>query len=294
MPPTKGKEMSANGIVPLRNAEGDLLRGRRPGTEYKKPQTVRRPLTAQYLIRPRNAFLIFAIANSIAAYYAPIQDCDEVFNFWEPLHYLLHGFGLQTWEYSPEYGIRSWLYILLHTGPGVLAKSVRFLGLNKVSEFYFVRAWLALVCAFCQLRLYSALSRVLNPRIGVMFGLISVFSPGMFHASTALLPSGFAMCTTMLGVAAAMDWQGGLKTGLYMMWFGIGAVTGWPFSLILILPFALEDFVLAQMLNKKDDYIWAMLDGAVRTTLWGVSSCTMKNRDNLSLTNLFIDLRSIY
>ena len=105
-----------------------------------------------------------------------------------------------------------------------------------------------------------------------MFGLITISSPGMFHASTAFLPSSFTMYTTMLGVAAAMDWHGGLKIGDYMMWFGIGAVSGWPFSLALILPFAVEDFVLAQLLNKKDDYIWAMLDGAVRTTIWAVCS----------------------
>lgn len=43
-----------------------------------------------------------------------MQDCDETFNYWEPTHYLSHGYGLQTWEYSPEYGIRSWLYIGLH------------------------------------------------------------------------------------------------------------------------------------------------------------------------------------
>ncbi len=27
-----------------------------------------------------------------------VHDCDEVFNYWEPLHVLLHGYGLQTWE----------------------------------------------------------------------------------------------------------------------------------------------------------------------------------------------------
>lgn len=27
-----------------------------------------------------------------------VHDCDEVFNYWEPLHFLLHGYGLQTWE----------------------------------------------------------------------------------------------------------------------------------------------------------------------------------------------------
>ncbi|THU49952.1 hypothetical protein C4D60_Mb06t14990 [Musa balbisiana] len=29
-----------------------------------------------------------------------IHDCDEVFNYWEPLHYLLYKSGFQTWEYS--------------------------------------------------------------------------------------------------------------------------------------------------------------------------------------------------
>lgn len=28
-----------------------------------------------------------------------IHDCDEVFNYWEPLHFLLYKSGFQTWEY---------------------------------------------------------------------------------------------------------------------------------------------------------------------------------------------------
>jgi alpha-1,2-mannosyltransferase len=28
-----------------------------------------------------------------------IHDCDEVFNYWEPLHYILYKSGFQTWEY---------------------------------------------------------------------------------------------------------------------------------------------------------------------------------------------------
>ena len=37
-----------------------------------------------------------------------VPDCDEVFNYWEPLHFLHHGFGLQTWEYAPEFSLRSY------------------------------------------------------------------------------------------------------------------------------------------------------------------------------------------
>ena len=28
-----------------------------------------------------------------------VHDCDEVYNYWEPLHYLIHSSGMQTWEY---------------------------------------------------------------------------------------------------------------------------------------------------------------------------------------------------
>lgn len=43
-----------------------------------------------------------------------IHDCDEVFNYWEPLHYLLYGSGLQTWEYSARFALRSYWYLDLH------------------------------------------------------------------------------------------------------------------------------------------------------------------------------------
>jgi len=33
---------------------------------------------------------------------AIVHDCDEVFNYWEPLHHLVYGGGLRTWEYSSE------------------------------------------------------------------------------------------------------------------------------------------------------------------------------------------------
>lgn len=62
----------------------------------------------------KNAFrLIFAV-RCAAALYSIISDCDEVFNYWEPTHWLQYGYGLQTWEYSPEFTIRSWSYVSVH------------------------------------------------------------------------------------------------------------------------------------------------------------------------------------
>ena len=41
----------------------------------------------------------------------------SVYNYWEPLHFLLKGDAFRTWEYSSEYAIRSWAYIALHVIP---------------------------------------------------------------------------------------------------------------------------------------------------------------------------------
>ncbi len=70
--------------------------------------------SSSFQLLPITAFYCFLLSHLLAAFFAPIQDCDETFNYWEPTHYLRHGFGLQTWEYSPEYAIRSWFYIVLH------------------------------------------------------------------------------------------------------------------------------------------------------------------------------------
>jgi alpha-1,2-mannosyltransferase len=85
-------------------------------------------------VKPIGAFYIFLGANLFAAIYAPIQDCDETFNYWEPTHYLGHGYGLQTWEYSPEYAIRSWTYIALHAVVGCIRRLLPFA--TKVSNRY--------------------------------------------------------------------------------------------------------------------------------------------------------------
>ena len=59
---------------------------------------------------------LFFIGRVTAGMWSGISDCDETFNYWEPLHYLIYGKGFQTWEYDPQYGLRSYFYILLHTG----------------------------------------------------------------------------------------------------------------------------------------------------------------------------------
>ncbi len=211
------------------------------------------------------AFYLCFASHLLAALYAPIQDCDETFNYWEPLHYLNHGYGLQTWEYSPEFRIRSWAYVALHAVP---AKLVNFLSGSKTVEFFALRVLLAFVCAATEVRLYSAISRNINPRVGVIYLLIVAFSPGFFYASAAFLPSSFAMYTSALGLTAFMDWHDGAKTAAGVMWFGIGALLGWPFSGALILPFVFEEWLMA-IVSQRDlfETFRRYLDGVVRSLI---------------------------
>ncbi|KAL9599212.1 MAG: hypothetical protein Q9219_003993 [cf. Caloplaca sp. 3 TL-2023] len=247
-----------------------------PGNDSNKPNINALPNTSKTYQKPKQkppvpppvptiaVFYGFLLINALAAAFAPIQDCDEVFNYWEPTHYLNRGSGLQTWEYSPEYSIRSWSYIVIHA---IIGKLGSLLSSRSSFEFYFVRLALAATCAACETRLFSAICKTFNPRVGILFGIVMVFSPGMFHASVAYLPSSFSMYTTMLGMAAFMDWRGGLKTGAGMMWFGIGAVIGWPFSGALIVPLLAEDFALSSMTGDVSEIIYRYLDGVVRSLL---------------------------
>ncbi|KAF7587785.1 mannosyltransferase [Aspergillus hancockii] len=203
---------------------------------------------------------ICLISNGLAAFLAPIQDCDEVFNFWEPTHYLDHGYGLQTWEYSPVYSIRSWLYVSIHA---MVGKVSSFALASKSSQFYAIRFFLALLCTACQTRLYAAICRTLSPKIGLFFIMIVAFSPGMFHATASFLPSSFTMNMSMLGLAAFLDWRG-RSVAQGMMWFGLGAIVGWPFAGALIVPLLLAEVYIGLSSGSLDAVFDRIVNGAMR------------------------------
>ncbi|USW56630.1 Putative GPI mannosyltransferase [Septoria linicola] len=221
-----------------------------------------------FYISTLTASYIFLIAHSIAALYSPIQDCDEVFNYWEPTHYLNHGHGFQTWEYSPDYAIRSWAYTALHAVVAPIARILRTPE-PKVAEFYLIRAALGALCAQCEARLYSKIATTLNPRIAMYYLGITITSPGLYHASIAFLPSSFAMYFVILGMAAFMDWRGGLRTAQGIWAIGVGACLGWPFAAAMAIPFLAEELLLASLSNLYGmwDLLWRVVDGVVRTLL---------------------------
>jgi alpha-1,2-mannosyltransferase len=103
-----------------------------------KPETSTSPTLSKELTwapQFKTAFHVLLCARFLGVLFSHITDCDEVFNYWEPTHYLQYGYGLQTWEYSPAYAIRSWAYIVPHFA---IAKVGQFLFSSKVCLLYFM------------------------------------------------------------------------------------------------------------------------------------------------------------
>ncbi|KAK0465555.1 glycosyltransferase family 22 protein [Desarmillaria tabescens] len=173
------------------------------------------------------AFRIILLIRVMGAMYSNIDDCDEVFNFWEPLHYFDKGYGFQTWEVSPEYAIRSWTYN------------------DKRPSFFAVRIFLAFISTFCEVILYRQVYEKVNQRVGRYLFFMLAFSAGMWNASTAFLPSSFAMYTSSVAFAysiAPSSVKGHRKTIVSTIMFATGAIVGWPFALALAVPFVFEEF----------------------------------------------------
>ncbi|KAI7949465.1 hypothetical protein MJO28_008286 [Puccinia striiformis f. sp. tritici] len=193
------------------------------------------------------AFRILILVRFCAAMYSSISDCDESFNFWEPTHYLVHGKGFQTWEYSPDYSIRSWFFILLHSFPAWLASKA--FPLDKRPGFFAIRAMLAFLSSYTEAKLYRAIADHINPRAARYYLSMSLFSAAMWSASSAYLPSAFAMQAITLAYSYVLEpvsskSTSGRRTFFSCLFFVIATVAGWPFVGVLALPFALEELSL--------------------------------------------------
>jgi alpha-1,2-mannosyltransferase len=136
---------------------------------------------------------------------------------------------------------------------------------GKAAEFFLMRFVLAIVCAGCEARLFQVITRTTSPRIALFFLLIMTTSSGMFHASTAYLPSSFAMYTTMLGLADFMDWRTGKHTARGIVFFAIGAALGWPFIGALLPPFLIMEAANAFSTASIKKFIEDVTRGGIRS-----------------------------
>lgn len=201
------------------------------------------------------AFKLILSARFCSAIWCHITDCDETYNYWEPSHYLLYGTGQQTWEYSPQYALRSYMYLLIHMVPAKLYHYL--LEPNPILVFYFVRCLLCMGCAFSEVYFYKNVCREFGIHIGRLTLVFLILSSGMYIASAAFLPSSFSM---YLSTAAIAAWYG-RQYELAIFATALSVLLGWPFAALLSLPIALEMLIHRQHWSKFGK--WIIISGTV-------------------------------
>ncbi|CAK9875996.1 unnamed protein product [Sphagnum jensenii] len=180
------------------------------------------------------AFVFLMIARYYSASYNIIHDCDEVFNYWEPLHYLLYKSGFQTWEYSSEFALRSYLYLLLHAAVGGPSFWFYGAGFSKVQVFFTLRLSLGFLSAVTEATLVAVVTRRYGARMGMYTLGILCISSGCFNASTSLLPSSFSMYAITLAAALVLSGRRQHRATVAVAAFGV--LVGWPFAAMAAAP----------------------------------------------------------
>lgn len=182
-----------------------------------------------------NKWTIFLVARILSGFYNIIHDCDEVYNYWEPLHYVVYGYGMQTWEYSAAFALRSWWYILVHSLVAWPLSLVFGSGSGKRIVFYSVKVVLALVSAVAEYALCDALARHYHHHVAKVYIVFSAFSSGMFVSSSAFLPSSVAMVAMTICAAGVLN-----DNRTIVIWGAVvGCTWGWIVAGLSFIPYAL-------------------------------------------------------
>lgn len=216
----------------------------------RKPQVVVRSSPRILLSPPSPPFLprislplaltLLLTLRFISAVTIPISDCDETFNYWEPLHYLTFHHGLQTWEYSPVYALRSYAYLLpykpvIHIA-GFLHRFLPSLPSQKIFSFYLIRLTLAATSAFAEVALYSSTRHRFGNDVSTILLVLLAFSPGVSRAASELLPSSFAMIT----LTAAFSFWIRQKFFPAVFLVALASLLGWIYAAAMALPLAVD------------------------------------------------------
>uniref|UniRef100_A0A7S3LU66 Mannosyltransferase n=1 Tax=Palpitomonas bilix TaxID=652834 RepID=A0A7S3LU66_9EUKA len=210
----------------------------------------------------RTAMSLITMSRVLGALLTDISDCDETFNYWEPAHFLAFGKGLQTWEYAPQYGLRSYFYILPTSIISFFSAWVT--GGQRVFGFQGARIVMSVVQGLSELFLYSSIQDQLGGSVARLFLAFTCLSVGMYQAAPAFLPSTFAMTCVC---AAYASFLGG--KGFRTIFFAVMAVlVGWPFAALAFLPLAFYIIIRCRLSHWLSwGFFSALLIGGVMVTV---------------------------
>lgn len=196
-----------------------------------------------------------------------ITDCDETFNYWEPTHYTLYGWGFQTWEYSPAYALRSYFFLLPHS---VAVSALHTATGSKLAAFYGARALQGLASWHLERHFCEAIATRFGTTTATATLWLLAGSAGMFHASTAFLPSSFTMLA-VLGIWTA--WlRDAYGPAIIIAVYTILLV--WPFAVLLYVPLGLTA-------------LFAPDFGLLKVLRWGIVSSLLLGGVDMAYNTMF-------
>ncbi|XP_068628851.1 alpha-1,2-mannosyltransferase ALG9 [Battus philenor] len=236
--------------------------GSKKSTSFSKGKKTRKSCESEFLMTNApsdlrsiaypggaTALVLLLTSRLISAYWGHISDCDETYNYWEPLHYLVYGSGLQTWEYSPVYAIRSYMPLWLFAVPAKILSFVMY----PVSVFYTIRALLATLAACADLMFYKAVCHEFGVHVGRVWLCLTLPCAGMFACSAAMLPSSWS--SALVAAAMACWWRGRYPFAILLT--AATTLLSWPFTAILGLPIAIDMLIIKR--QSTDFFKWSVI-----------------------------------
>lgn len=220
-------------------------------------------------------------AQIVTAWFLPVLDCDETFNYWEPLHYLQYGKGLQVWEYSPDYALRSYFFLAIHY--------VAFYPLTYLPKIYvyrLARVLLAMFSIWCQRTFRQSLE--LGHTARVLFSIC----PGFLLASHTLLPSTFSMNFIMLALSSLamyLKTRSTLSLFRFFICCSFALVVGWPFVAVIFLVFIIPYVWKApRILGSLEVYLYGLVSLMLTVSVSFVFDSYFYRKPTLSVLNVLV------
>ena len=150
--------------------------------------------------------------------------------------FLITNYGFQTWQYAPQYALRSYSYLLPYGAIGKALSLIPITHSSSIIIFYSLRIILSLSRALCELYFSRSLTPWFGAQTSLFTFLFLTLSPGMFNCGAAYLPQQFVLCTVCLSFGSLFR----EKRKYAILWMGIAALIGWPFIVFLAVPMALD------------------------------------------------------
>uniref|UniRef100_A0A3Q2QSV8 Mannosyltransferase n=1 Tax=Fundulus heteroclitus TaxID=8078 RepID=A0A3Q2QSV8_FUNHE len=263
----RGSRQDANNVnVP---AEARPAKEEKSGDESKTAETRQEPISRGGQVwapEGSTAFKCLLSARFCAALLSNISDCDETFNYWEPVSTALcqkrrcplvgsadnelppktpsapfqpfmSCFHRCTFSCTGQECKRGNIPRCTPSGPTLTCGYTRFLP----------------VCTPTFCRLTRAVCKKFGLHVGRLMLAFLVLSTGMFCSSAAFLPSSFSMYTTLIAMTGWFQ----DSTPIAVMGVAAGGIIGWPFSALIGFPIAFDLLVIKR--EWKSFLIWCAL-----------------------------------